>query len=65
METKNLELKAAIIRRFGTQYVFAQALGRPEPIVSNVIRGRLRLPDDEQVKWAKLLKADPKVLFAS
>lgn len=51
----NLELKAAIVRRFGSQANFAAALEVDEPVVSRVIRGRRQLSQDEQQRWADAL----------
>jgi DNA-binding transcriptional regulator YdaS (Cro superfamily) len=60
----NRELKAAIIRRYGTQYHFAAALGIQESIVSCVVRGNRDLSAEDQRKWAKLLGVDdPGKLF--
>ena len=60
----NLELKAAIIRKYGAQFPFAADLGIREATVSAVIRGRLILDEGNRKKWAQALGvADCERLF--
>jgi len=59
----NLELKAAIVRRYGAQYPFAAALGIRESTVSAVVRGHRVLNDEEKSKWAAALGGSVKKLF--
>ncbi|MCE5335256.1 MAG: helix-turn-helix domain-containing protein [Desulfobacteraceae bacterium] len=60
----NWKLKATIHDRgFHTQGEFARSLGIQESVLSRVIRGTKSLSRDEQVKWAKALRANPEELF--
>lgn len=60
----NRKLKARIIEYFGTQWQFARDLNLHEVEVSQVVRGRRMLEPEEQARWAKALKTDPKELFS-
>jgi plasmid maintenance system antidote protein VapI len=51
----NLELKAAIIRRYRTQADFAADLRVPAPVVSEVINHRRQLKDEEVSRWCAYL----------
>jgi len=55
---KRLDLKAEIVRRFQSQWRFAQAVGEPEAIVSRVLNGRQGLDDVSKRRWSKVLGAD-------
>jgi DNA-binding transcriptional regulator YdaS (Cro superfamily) len=59
----NLELKAAIIKVFGSQLNFALELGVSELSVSQVVNSRKKLQPEEQKTWAKALKCKPAELF--
>lgn len=61
----NWTLKKAIIDRFRTQAEFSQKIEKPEPVISLVIRGRKRLSEAEQEKWACLLNCTAQELFGS
>jgi len=60
----NLELKAAIIRKFRTQENFADAMKVCDTQVSKVVRRRRNLSKKEQARWAAALGGDPVQLFA-
>lgn len=55
MRFDNIELKSLIIRKFGTQGKFAEALGVTEVTVNNKLNGKSQLKLDEIDQWAKLL----------
>jgi hypothetical protein len=59
----NLELKAEIVRRYGSQANFSTALKVDESFVSRVVRGRRTLEPKEQKKWAQALGKKPEDLF--
>jgi len=59
----NRVLKAKIIERFGSQANFAQTMGLSEPLVSRVIRGRIKLDQDAKDKWSIVLKYETNKLF--
>ena len=59
----NLELKGEIVKRFGSQFAFAHALGLHEASVSRVVRGHVRLDDVTKRAWAATLGADVEQLF--
>ena len=59
----NKELKGEIVRRFGSQFAFAHAIGWHEASVSRVVRGHIRLADEEKQRWAEVLGADSERLF--
>ena len=66
METKiNLDLKAAIVRNFGSQANFAQEIDVDESMVSRVIRGRKKLTRDEKAKWCERLSCETAQVFNS
>jgi transcriptional regulator with XRE-family HTH domain len=52
----NIELKSLIIRKYGTQGKFAEALGVTEVTVNNKLNGKSQLKLDEIDQWAKLLE---------
>jgi len=62
-ETMNLELKAEIIRRFGSQVNFAMAIKEDESFVSRIINGRRTLKAEDKEKWARALGTKPEKLF--
>lgn len=51
----NRELKAEIVRKFGTQYSFAWAAGIRESTVSAVVLGKKALTTAEKKHWGKVL----------
>ena len=57
----NKRLKGKIVEHFGCQVDFAQKAKVDESLVSRVIRGRRELSDDEQARWAKLLRCGKEV----
>jgi hypothetical protein len=59
----NIELKVAIVRKFGNQGNFARAAKVDEPTVSRVIRSRKQLPEDEKARWAGLLGCEVKEIW--
>ncbi len=59
----NLKLKTRIIELFGNQANFAQEMGLQESLVSRVVRGRRRISEEDQNKWAKALQLHVKHLF--
>ncbi len=59
----NINLKMAIIRKFGTQADFAQAVSEREATVSRIVRGRRKLPTEKQAVWAKALGVKRKEIF--
>lgn len=63
--TMNKNLKAEIIRQFGSQAEFALKAGIEEAVISRVIHGRRQLDEAEQNRWAKLLKVQPERVFGS
>jgi DNA-binding transcriptional regulator YdaS (Cro superfamily) len=62
MET-NFRLKMQILKIFGNQADFAQAVGVSEALVSRIIRGRRELNDSDKRMWAKKLKMKREELF--
>ena len=59
----NLELKAQIVRKYGSQANFAQAVKADETVISRVIRGRRPLKPEDREKWARALGRRPEELF--
>jgi len=57
----NRVLKSKIIERFGSQGDFALKAGINESVVSQVIRGRRKLNEDERGRWARILKTGKEV----
>lgn len=60
----NKQLKAEIIRKYGSQYLFAGALGIREATVSSVVRNRKRLGEVQRRVWAAALGVDERQLFS-
>ena len=61
----NKELKSAIVRKYGNQFLFALALGEHEAAISRIVRGRRTLDPESQKRWAKVLGiSDPKQIFS-
>lgn len=59
------KLRLAILEIFDSQANFAQALGTHQSKISEVIRGRRRLGEDEQRRWAEILRREPQELFSA
>lgn len=58
----NKDLKAAIIKRFGSQADFSQEIQVDESLISRVVHGRRSLSPEDVVKWSKVLKCDPAII---
>lgn len=63
MNKVNLELKAAIIRKFGAQHKFAKFIDERESTISGVVQGRVNLDDEQKKVWAKAIGGRVKKLF--
>jgi hypothetical protein len=59
----NKRLKAKIVRKYGTQWDFGQAIGEHHTVVSQVVRGRRNLSDVKKVEWARALGCQPEDIF--
>ena len=59
----NKALKSMIVLKFGTQDDFAERIGVNRSIVSNVIRGRRKLPDEKKIVWATALGCSVNEIF--
>lgn len=59
----NLELKALIIRRFGTQVDFSRIVGLREDRISKLIHGRAKATGEECTVIAKKLGVTVQELF--
>ena len=57
----NFQLKMKIYEKFYNQANFAQAVGADETVVSRVIRGRRKLNDEQQKRWASILGCEPSI----
>jgi hypothetical protein len=62
-EHMNRRLKAKIIEHYGTQFAFAGKIGRPESLVSKVVRKRRILSPEDRRRWAAMLKCRPEDVF--
>jgi hypothetical protein len=60
---KNLDLKAEIVRRFGTQGAFAKALKWDEAKLSRIINGWIP-PEPERRAMAKKLQVPVEQIFS-
>jgi len=56
MKFDNINLKAEITRKFGSQEKFAEALGVSTVTVNNKLNGKSQFKLDEIDQWAKLLQ---------
>jgi len=54
----NKNLKAEIIRKFGSQAEFSHALHEHGYIISAVINGRMKLDEKRRQAWEELLGAE-------
>jgi transcriptional regulator with XRE-family HTH domain len=59
----NKELKGEIVKRYGSQFAFAHAIGWHEAGVSRVIRGHVQIDEATKRKWAEALDAPVRRLF--
>lgn len=59
----NRELKGQIIKIAGSQYAFAEMVAEPEPVISQIIHGRRKLPPEKKERWAEILGSDVAKLF--
>ncbi|MBU4186117.1 MAG: helix-turn-helix domain-containing protein [Proteobacteria bacterium] len=59
----NLELKAMVIKKFGSQAEFSMVINEDESTISRVIKGRRRLNDEQKNKWADALGCKPNEIF--
>jgi hypothetical protein len=62
-ETVNLSLKAAIVRKFGTQLSFCATTQEHPTVVSAIVRGRRKISEAKRRRWAQVLGADVEELF--
>lgn len=64
---RNLELRAAIVRLFDTQAVFAEALGKgwDDARISRIINGREVLSRPDQEMFATTLRVPREQIFPS
>jgi transcriptional regulator with XRE-family HTH domain len=60
----NFRLKAMIVKCFGSQVDFAQALRIQAPMVSQVVRGRKFLSHEDRQRWADRLGCKPEDIFS-
>ncbi|HIJ75225.1 MAG TPA: helix-turn-helix transcriptional regulator [Deltaproteobacteria bacterium] len=61
----NRNLKLAILKRFECQADFAAAARIQQSKVSEVIRGRRQLTEQEKLKWAQILEIPPQEAFGN
>lgn len=57
----NRDLKAAIVRQYGSQARFACRLKMDEGKLSKIVHGRKDLDEKEKARWARLLKVEPSI----
>ena len=58
----HLDLKFKILKKFSSQADFCLVVSEHESKVSQVLRGRRKLSQEEAEKWAKTLDCDPATL---
>ena len=58
----NPEIKFLVLKKFPIQADFASVIKASESKVSRVIRGRVRIPQDEAKLWAKKLDCNLETL---
>jgi len=51
----NRELKAEIIKLYGSQFSFAQRVKQHESTISKILHGRMDLDDKSQEIWSEAL----------
>ena len=61
----NKKLKIAIVTKFDSQADFAQALGITQSKISEVVRHRRTLPEEQQGKWVRVSEREPQELFTT
>ena len=59
----NKALKGAIIRKYGTQFLFCIHMEVHPADVSRIVRGRRKLPKEEQRRWADALDVSIEEIF--
>jgi plasmid maintenance system antidote protein VapI len=57
----NKDLRLAILKHFDSQSDFAESINVHESRVSQVLRGRRKLREDEITIWLEALRCDPKI----
>jgi len=55
-------VKIAILRKYPTQFDFAEAAQTHDTFVSHVLRGRRRLSKEQAAKWQRILECDAETL---
>jgi len=60
----NWELKKRITDLYGSQAGFSEAAHIDEAIISKVIRNRKKLSEEEQKRWAILLRCKYEQIFS-
>jgi hypothetical protein len=63
MNRLNKNLKAEIVRTYGSQATFALKAKINESTVSKVVHGRKQLAAHTKKKWARLLKTEEESIF--
>jgi len=58
----NWRLKKLIVERCGSQVDFSMKIGRSQSYVSEIIRGRRPLSNEEKASWAQVLEVNPAVI---
>lgn len=53
------KLKGRIIEKYGTQKVFAEALGVSNNLVSLKMQGKVPFSKEDMIKWSELLDIPP------
>ena len=61
----NKNLKLAILKKFDCQADFAGAVQVQQSKVSEVLRGRRQLTEQEKVKWAQVLEVPLQEAFGN
>jgi hypothetical protein len=59
----NFDLKMRILKKFRTQWEFAQSVVMHESDISRVISGRRKLSQDAKKKWSEVLGCRIKEIF--
>ena len=59
----NRSLKLKIVEKFGNQADFSMAVGVAESTISRVVRERRILKEDEQDRWARVLRCRREDIF--
>jgi plasmid maintenance system antidote protein VapI len=56
------DLKFEILKKFGTQFVFAREVGDHFSFVSMVLNGHRVLSDEKARRWGKALGVSPEII---